>query len=84
MAVVELNQHRTLNEVRARILSRLVTQDGFDRAAVMAFLADRWVTTLCLLPRHLPTRPHEEDVAYVVQLSVDLFHRQQVSEVETG
>jgi hypothetical protein len=84
MAVVELNRHRTLNEVRARILSRLVTQDGFDRAAVVAFLADRWVTALCLLPRHLPARPHEEDVAYVVQMAVDLFHRRQVTEVRAG
>ena len=84
MTVVELNQHRTLNEVRARIVSRLVTQDGFDRAAVMAFLANRWVTTLCLLPRHLPARPHEEDVAYVVQMAIELFHRRQVAEVRAG
>jgi hypothetical protein len=81
---VELNQHRTLNEVRARIVSRLVAQDGFDRASVMAFLADRWVTTLCLLPRHLPARAHEEDVAYVVEMAVDLFHKRRLAKVEAG
>jgi hypothetical protein len=84
MAVVELNRHRTLNEVRSRIVSRLVTEAGFERAAVLAFLADRWVTTLCLLPQHLPARPHAEEVAYVVQMTVELFHKRQRAEREAG
>jgi hypothetical protein len=79
VSVVTLNQHRTLNEVRERVVSKLVTEDGIDRPAVIAFLADRWVTTLCLLPRHLPARPYEEDVAYVVQMAVNLFHRRRLA-----